>query len=434
MKKLTLILIVALVAGFVFSTGQDETATETVVFVNDEGDPALAPGLVEGKFYSDYIRALFQRDTPYDVELRTYPVVDGSTALLDAAIAGGDVDVMLGFAGRMSKYLNARYALPLDLPKSVLKQYNPSFVNSLKKDGVLYGLPDTAWTRGFAINKMLAAKVGLSLPADDDPDRTWSIDTFVDAAKRVQRLPGDNYGTFLFAGTTSGDYYVAGWLTSFGAELWKNGKIAVNTPEGVEALEFLRMLIVEGLAPAGAAGLNDEDLPVEWSSGRYLASGVATAWCEETPKKAFEAGIAKEQWSAVMMAYPNAPGKTSQYTSGSYAAFVHKNTRRPEAAIAFLQMLTGYAAQSFKVAAGLSSSRFDVDVTPAWAPEALKWRAVEQQIIADQGIMDQGWAVEQNSIIRGMWRDLLQGIFSGSTKNISAAVAEFQDEANALIK
>lgn len=212
MKTLAIVLAVAMVAGFAFSTGQDETATETVVFVLDWSDTPLnatAPGLVEGTIYQDYLGALFQRDTPYDIELRQYPVVDGSTALLDAAIAAGDVDVMLGFAGRMSKYLNARYALPLDLPKSVLKEYNPSFVNSLKKNGVLYGLPETAWTRGFAVNRVLAEKIGLNLPADDDSDRTWSIDSFIDAAKRVKRLDGDYYGTFLFAGTTSGDYYVA---------------------------------------------------------------------------------------------------------------------------------------------------------------------------------------------------------------------------------
>lgn len=222
-------------------------------------------------------------------------------------------------------------------------------------------------------------------------------------------------------------------MTSFGAELWKNGKVAVSTPEGVEALTFLRMLIVEGLAPAGAAALDDEDLPVEWSSGRYLASGASPHWCEVTPNDAFEAGIAKEPWSAVMMAYPNAPGKTSQYTSGSYAGWVSKNTKRPEAAIAWLRMITGYAAQSARAAQGMSSSRYDVDVAPNWAPEALKWRTVEQQIIADHGIMDQGWAVEQNSLVRAMWRDVLQELFSGRVNNIAERLEEFQDEANALI-
>jgi len=137
-----------------------------------------------------------------------------------------------------------------------LTDFYESALETARWEGKLYGIPFRTETGGLIANKKILEESGL------DPNtlpKTW--DEFYLYCKKTT-IPGERYG--YSTGVGQPDHAVF----EFSTFLWGNGgdylsedysKPVFNSPEGVEALEFLCKLYREGLIPKDAPSITRDD-------------------------------------------------------------------------------------------------------------------------------------------------------------------------------
>ncbi len=162
-------------------------------------------------------------------------------------------------------------------------------------DGERYvAATNTSGGTPMMINVALAKELGVAdmLP-DDRMSWTWEeFYKFCEAATEAGKSEGI-YGIGLFAGNQSSDTNTIGWLMSSGANLFneEQTEITLNSDEGIEALEFLSSLVIDGIAMPGASTLVDDDIIELFLSGKLVISAYGDIWMVNQSVIRNESGI-----------------------------------------------------------------------------------------------------------------------------------------------
>lgn len=377
------------------------------------------------QLYEDYVFG------GMDVDLTFYTDAAEEKHPLRAALAAGThPDIYLDYMGRVSEYANSRYAVdvaPL-VGQEVLDQYLPSFLSLMNKGGVQYGLPSTGWISVQIVNTTLLERVGMGDVLDKG---YWTIDEFMEASRLVRALGDDYYGYVLFAANTGGDYWHMGFLPSFGVNLYENNLVSINTPEGLEALQFYKDYADEGLCPPGPAALCEMDLMSMWETGKILSTARHPALALPAEgQKYFDQGLAEEPFTAVAVAFPRAPGvERVPIAMGPNGAMIfNKGTITQEIVDAFIA-IAGYRHQAYRAKqTGRYSSLFALSGA---RPNDSAF-TVGEQIIADNGIWDMGIGLRTYNAVRLLVPPMFQAIYTGEL-SIQDAVNRFEIDANTAL-
>lgn len=413
MRKL-LVLMMVLVAVASFATGtQDSTKTVTVGIWG--ADRPINPDYPDGpQFYKDFVLA------GYDVDIEWLSPGDGAAQPVDLMVMSGtQPDVYLDYSGRINKYANSKYAV--DLTNLVdTSIYQQSFLDLFTHDGGLYALPETAWAQLMVVNKTLLDRVGMGGAIQNGQ---WSMAGFMEASRRVYALGPDYYGFVMFGATTAGDYWNLGFIPGFGAKLFDNGKVALDSPQGIEALTWYKDY---PYGMKGPAGLDYSAMMTAFRSGKVLAEGGSSSGLG-IGKESYDAGIVKEPFETVLTTYPRVDGVTLVGLSlGPDAAMLFKGG---EAGLPVLLALTGEKSQRYRVE---HEGRF----SSLKALSALISNAGQQQVsdlIAANGLFDLGLSLTEYTEVRGMIPPMFQAIWTGEL-SVQDAVQRFATEANEALK
>jgi multiple sugar transport system substrate-binding protein len=123
------------------------------------------------------------------------------------------------------------------LSDSVRSDLLPNFVKSGTYQGKMYGMPDLSSARALFYNKDLFAKAGIAAPP-----KTW--DEFVADAKKLTALGNGTVGYAMPLGPEEAQAEFSIWLFNNGGDWKSDGKWAINSPQNVETLTFLKTLSV----------------------------------------------------------------------------------------------------------------------------------------------------------------------------------------------
>jgi len=372
-----------------------------------------------------YWRDVILADFPYKVEIRNY-AADNTTIKLDADIAGGDApDVYWDYLGRVNKYANDKYALPINITFEEQADYLPSALAPVTKNGEVYALPGTFWAAMMIANKTLVDSVGLGVFLEDV---SWTIEEYLMTVSAVQEKYGSEYyGYVLFASGTGGDYWSSfGWMSSFGAKLYDNGKIVIGSKEGIEALNFMKFMHDAGIAMPGAAGLSYRENLSAMASGNIVAAGNSSG-AVALPIELLDGSGTID---AVIMEWPRAPGIEKVPVSvGPDAGMVFASTKHEVEAMELLRYINSTEIQqlicrmSGRFASRLSVGNVNAD-NPTWVTAT--------DIIQRNGVFDSGVGLEKYAEIRNAWPPTLQSIFTGEL-TVQEAVDRFVLEGNKII-
>lgn len=124
------------------------------------------------------------------------------------------------------------------LPDDVVADIFPAFVDSGSYQGDFYGFPAGSGARALFYNKDLFAQAGI-----DGPPATWT--EFVDAAKKITALGDGTVGYAQPLGPEEAQAEYAIWLFNNGGTFKDGESWVLDSPAGVETLEFLRSLSVD---------------------------------------------------------------------------------------------------------------------------------------------------------------------------------------------
>ena len=431
-------LLLLMVAAFAVAGGKEEVAWgvqegPVVVGISGERDRPLDPEKPDGEqFYADYLFG----DKDYEVELRFYSTgASGADSQVQADIDAGDgPDILFDYMGRASFYANSKYAVDLTdyIAQDVIDQYIPSFLGLMQKDGGQYGIPGDAWISAMIVNVTLLERVGMGYIIEQGE---WSIDEFLEASRKVKALGPDYYGYHLFSATTGGDYWFLGFLPGFGANLYADGKIALDTDAGRAALEFYRDFAKEGLCPPGPAAIPFNDFLASFQKGKILAyanspQAVGPTFTE-LGSKSFASGSSEEAYVAMPFPFPKADGvKTAPVALGPDGAVVF---RKPggvsKEVIDALMTIIGPKAQEWAVTVDgrWSSLNTLVDVNV----DNKAWQA-GNAILQSEGVWDMGVGLAAYGAVRVLVPPLFQAVYTEEL-SIQEAIDRFVEEGNAAL-
>jgi len=133
-----------------------------------------------------------------------------------------------------------------DDPDYNISDFNPFLLESLKKDGKLYGIPFSIGTRVFYYNKDLFAAKNLPNPGDLYAEGKWTWDEMIKLAEQVTDPSQGIYGLSLFSLYDQKDWlHFYDMLWSHGADFFNSdcSEMIINSPEGIETFQMFSDLI-----------------------------------------------------------------------------------------------------------------------------------------------------------------------------------------------
>jgi multiple sugar transport system substrate-binding protein len=129
----------------------------------------------------------------------------------------------------------------------------PSFAENATIDGVQYGIPLIASSRALFYNTDLFEQAGIS-----EPPATW--DELRAAAQAIVDLPGDEIGYAMPLGPEEAQAESSIWMFGNGGG-WvdDSGEFAIDSPENVEAFEYMSGLVADELTQPNPATTDRAD-------------------------------------------------------------------------------------------------------------------------------------------------------------------------------
>lgn len=222
-------------------------AAQTKVVIGLPGSTDLHPQHLIDKF--------IEENPDIEVEAQRFAWADFFEKLPAMLATGTAPDVWYGESGRA---LGWRFqGITEDLSRYVERDINLDdyfFLDAAvdPRTGEWTGIPGD-----FQVNALFYNTSHLPARGVPFPDDSWTIDDFVENAKRLT-VPGPEcparYGYVLSTGITSG---WALWPRMLGAEILSPDRTEsrLNTPETIAALDFMRSLLYDhGIAPAPGGG------------------------------------------------------------------------------------------------------------------------------------------------------------------------------------
>lgn len=210
----------------------------------------------EDRLFKDiYARGFEQVDPDVRVDYQRHPNINMKYNAWHAA--GDGAEAMRVMVTDYHSMVDRGMLLPLDdyiagpggLTDEEMAAFPPHMLDALRVDGKLYALPEDSAQWGLYYNKDIIDAYDAAHPDDPVgyPDESWDWDKLRDAAKKL--TVRDAGGETIIHGF---DFSIWQWpfmhfFAQAGGTQWTDDGLTtlVNSPAGVEALQFLRTLAYE---------------------------------------------------------------------------------------------------------------------------------------------------------------------------------------------
>jgi multiple sugar transport system substrate-binding protein len=211
-------------------SGEDGTTVDMLVPSYSDGTRALWEGVIE-----EFEAA--NEDIRINLQVESW---DNLESVLNTKIQANEApDIYNGgpFSGFASEGL--LYAADEVASEETIADFQESFAENEAVDGTQYGLPLIASARAMFYNEDLFKEAGVS-----EPPTTW--DEMYKAAKAItDKTDAPGYGMPLGSEEAQGEALI--WMAGNGGGFGDASEITIDTPENIEAAEFMQRLIDDGL-------------------------------------------------------------------------------------------------------------------------------------------------------------------------------------------
>lgn len=409
-----------LTAMFAEGAAEGGPVTSLVLAVENDWDiNSGAEGTKEVLWYRDIVAAEFFEAT--GIEVRIVKGVTGNepTPVKSRVMAGEMPNVYADYAGRIGQFSPLALNLEEYLSPDIIGQYFPSYIEMLTRARHVFALPLTSWSTVGHVN--LDAFKAAYMP-DVLEDGIVTYDEVYTAAKRLQ---SDGYfaAPIFAAGSGGGDYWLyTYWLAGHGAKLYNDdGTVAVNSPEGIEALTMMKAWYDEGLIAFGAAGLEVGDFINQINTGKMITYSFGMG------------AVGGREWNDVHTTTPRVSADIKQVpvATGPDAvmAFDTGTDAERQASAQLVKWIASRQYQDARVqAGGRFPSMYGVELPEDIDPNM----EATIRVTEENGVMNMGMATLWYGAMRLEWMSLLQAIFS-EDETVEDAIAIFERNGNRFI-
>ncbi|SEJ63328.1 maltose-binding protein /trehalose-binding protein /sucrose-binding protein /palatinose-binding protein [Deinococcus reticulitermitis] len=232
------------------------------------------------------------------------------------------------------------------VPAAEVKQHFPAIVQNNTIGGKLVGMPFFTDAGVLYYRTDLMKKYGYNAPP-----KTWNeLATMAQKIQAGERKTNAKFVGFVFQGKNYEGLTCDAleWISSFGGGtiVDNSGKITINNPKAVQALQAIQALIGTA-SPAAVTTYGEEEARNVWQAGN-------AAFMRNWPY-AYAAGQAKGSPIAGKIgvaALPAGPGGKPAATLGGWQLAVNAYSKNPKEAASLVQYLTGKEEQKRRAIEG----------------------------------------------------------------------------------
>jgi multiple sugar transport system substrate-binding protein len=240
------------------STGSTSSGAVTLKFFG--ADYGTGPSNSTTKYWNAIAAAFHQAHPNITVNVQTVSWTDFPTKSATLIQNKQYPDIMEGNPAPPYAQSGLIYPASDVLSQSVISNLIPKFLQDGQYQGTNYGIPFTTSTRAMYYNKKIFAAAGIS-----GPPQTWA-QLQTDAAKI--RAKGDvGYGMPL--GSEEAQAELLLWfLGNGGGYLNASGKYAINSPQNVATLNFMKQLAASGDTQPNPGGTDRKTVWADFAQGK----------------------------------------------------------------------------------------------------------------------------------------------------------------------
>lgn len=324
---------------------KEEKVAKTHITLNIKTAPiglGTISGLGEVEVYDLFAAASEKFKEQYDkydvdFEIERYDYLDEQEQLVDKYGTDDAADIFYSGSWNVPDYVANGWLVPLDdlIDEDFRADIDENIWEQNSIDGKVYTLPYQQLQNTLLVNKAVMKDAGLlQYIPEDDTIAQWTLEEFdVILHTLKESITEDNHYVFLmYAANNQGDNHIMTLLRSQGGSLYdEDGRFAVNTPEGVRALEWIKSMDEQGIIPKGAENLELLDCVNLFNNGQLAISlgNLTNLW------DAWNKGI-----DAFAVNFPSADGKgyCTSSTNG-FCVFDNGDEDRIQAAKDFIRFI-----------------------------------------------------------------------------------------------
>lgn len=224
------------------------------------------PGVEEAEVYDMLTVAAekFQvQYTQYDVqfEISRYDYLDEQEQLVDKYGTEQAADLFFSGSWNTPLYAKRGWLVPLDdlIDEELRADIDEAIWRQNTIDGNVYVMPFHQLQNTLMVNRRMMEEAGLGqyIPPADTVAH-WSTEDFNTVCKGLKDSITDEntFAFMMYAANNQGDSHIMTLLRAFGCPLYdEKGNFSVNTPEGIQALTWIKEMDRQGITPKGAENL-----------------------------------------------------------------------------------------------------------------------------------------------------------------------------------
>lgn len=329
------------------SSGGDKGGTITVA-IWDNGQKAGLDQII-----ADYTAATGNKA---EIQVITW---DQYWTLLEAGASGGDMpDVFWMHSNEVQKYMENDILMDLtdriaSSEKLEMDKFPEDIKNLYSWNGKTYAIPKDVDTIALFYNKTMFDEAGLSYPDD-----SWTWDDFYDAAVKLTKEDGSQYGTAMNPSNEQD-----GWMNiiySMGGKVLTDDKKAsgFDDPNTIKAMEFVQKLVDNVMPPATVMAETGTDVLLGSGKIAMLSQG---SWM--VPQFKEHEYISANCDVAVLPKDPTTGNRVSLYNGLGWA--VSAKTKNPDAAWQLVEWFGTKDMQLKQAQLGVTMAAYD-GVSDEW--------------------------------------------------------------------
>lgn len=275
--------------------------------------------------------------------------------------AAGDPVALAYMGSRVLKQLSQNdLIIPIPMTDAEKAAYYPHIVDTVTSGGQQWGIPVAFSTKALFWNKDLFEKAGLD---PNTPPKTWE-ELYADAQAIKDKTGIAGFGLAAKTMDNTEHQFLHFVYTNDGTVLDSSGKVTLDSPQNLQALEFYKKLV--NVAEEGPTAYEQNDLTQLFSDGK-IGMFEQGPWVRNQISKDIKWGV------AALPTGPDAKGPGTLLITDSLAVF--KGTGVEAQAVDLAKLLTnpenqfayekGYGLTPLRPVAGVAEM---VKQDPTWKP------------------------------------------------------------------
>lgn len=224
------------------------------------------PGVGESEVYDLLMAAAERFKAQYDrydvtFTINRYDYLDEQMQLAGKYGTPEAADIFFAGSWNVPLYAKKGWLIPLDdmIDEELRTDIDDSIWKQNTIDGHVYTLPYHQLQNTLMVNRTMMQNAGLEdyIPEGDSVAH-WSTEEFNRICQRLKETLTDEntFAFMMYAANNQGDSHIMTLLRAYGCPLYDGeGNFCVNTPEGIQALTWIKEMDAQGITPKGAENL-----------------------------------------------------------------------------------------------------------------------------------------------------------------------------------